>query len=397
MNSTESDSAILLASRLRAAREAAKITQSQAAAEIGVSRPTLIAIEKGTRRVDAASLVKLANLYKQDLSSLLRPSHPPTSIRAKFRSALASSDKDEQLAGAVEDLEKLADDYLDLARRASSRLPGREPAVRAMDYLGPSQAGEDLAIEERNRLGLGDAPLGSLREILEIEVGLRIFFLDLPSRIAGLFIYVEPLGGCVGVNGNHPPERQRWTMAHEYAHFLVSRERSEVTSLASGRMADSERLAESFAENFLMPRNGILRRFHELSSESKSGATPATLVQLAHAYRVSVQALCLRLEGLGAIRAGTWDKLKDNKFQPRAAADALNLPTLADPSDRLPYHYRTIAAELYYDGEITETQYSRFLGLGIIEARSEFQRLMSTLDVAEDGEWQVIDLVDSAE
>ena len=38
-----------LASRLRAARESKGLTQAQAASELGVSRPLLIAIEKGTR------------------------------------------------------------------------------------------------------------------------------------------------------------------------------------------------------------------------------------------------------------------------------------------------------------------------------------------------------------
>ena len=41
-----------LALRLRAAREARGLTQAQAAAELGVSRPLLIAIEKGTRQAN---------------------------------------------------------------------------------------------------------------------------------------------------------------------------------------------------------------------------------------------------------------------------------------------------------------------------------------------------------
>jgi Zn-dependent peptidase ImmA (M78 family)/DNA-binding XRE family transcriptional regulator len=373
------------------------MTQAHVAAELGVSRPTLIAMEKGTREVSSAELIKLAELYRQDVATLLRPSLPPASIRAKFRTGLMTGPGEGDLEQAVDELERFADDYVDLLRRSQVRLPGRPPAVRPTGYLGPDEAGEALATEERNRLGLGDGPLQLLREVLEVEVGLRIFFLDLPSKVAGLFIYVDPLGGCVGINRNHPPERRRWTMAHEYAHYLASRDRPEVTRLGSGRVNDTERFAETFAANFLMPRNGIVRRFHELKQDSGGKATPATLVQLAHAYRVSVQALCLRLETLDLIKHGTWDRLKDNRFQPRAAADMLNLSPIPDTGAPLPYHYRTLATQLYLDGEITESQFSQYLGMSIVDARKEFHALTSTPDVGEDGQSQIVDLLDSVE
>jgi Zn-dependent peptidase ImmA (M78 family)/DNA-binding XRE family transcriptional regulator len=386
-----------LAARLRDAREAAKLTQAQVAAELGVSRPTLIAMEKGTRAVSPAELVKLAQLYARDVANLLRPSQPPASIRARFRTGLMTSPNDAELDEAVDELEHFADNYIDLLRRSQSRLPGRPPAVRPTDYLGPEGAGEALATEERNRLGLGDGPLQWLREVLEVEVGLRIFLLDLPSKVAGVFINVEPLGGCIGVNRNHPPQRRRWTMAHEYAHYLASRDRPEVTRLGSSRVNDSERLAEAFAANFLIPRNGVVRRFHELKQDSGGKATPTTLVQLAHTYRVSVQALCLRLETLDLIKHGTWDKLKDHNFQPRAAIDMLNLAPVPDSGEPLPYHYRTLATQLYVDGDITESQFAQYLDMSVVDARKEFHKLTSTPDVGEDGQPQIVDLLDSVE
>ena len=71
------------------------------------------------------------------------------------------------------------------------------------------KAAEELAAAERMRLGLGDGPVAHLRDALEADVGLRIFTLDLPSRVAGLFAYSEDLGGCVqeplGPLGRPPP------------------------------------------------------------------------------------------------------------------------------------------------------------------------------------------------
>jgi len=69
-----------LGARLRTAREARGLTQAQAAAELWVSRPLLIAMEKGSRGVQPDELITLAGLYGRPVSELLRPAAPPTAI-----------------------------------------------------------------------------------------------------------------------------------------------------------------------------------------------------------------------------------------------------------------------------------------------------------------------------
>jgi Zn-dependent peptidase ImmA (M78 family)/DNA-binding XRE family transcriptional regulator len=386
-----------VAIRLRAARESSGLTQAQAAAELGVSRPLLIAIEKGVREPSAEQLVKLAGIYDRPVSELLRPTPPPVAIGTRFRAALAPGKHADDLTEVIAQLENQADNYLDLLRRADAEPPGRYQPARGISHLDPWQAGEDLATEERNRLGIGDGPIRPLREVLEIEVGLRIFLLSLPHHVAGLFVYVEGLGGCIGVNISHPSERRRWTMAHEYAHYLATRDRAEVTPVTQRRQQpETERFADAFAANFLMPRSGLSRRFHELKRTKGGKVTPATLVQLAHAYGVSVQALTHRLEDLRLVGPGTWDKLRDNDFQPRAAARMLGLEPGDQHADALPLHYQLLAVQLYADGEITETQLARYLGTDIVGARRAYQDLTETGDVSEDGSPQVIDLAEAS-
>jgi len=393
----ENSGAKPLALRLRAARESRGLTQAQASAELGVSRPLLIAIEKGIREVGSEELVRLAQIYGKSVSELLRPTAPPLAIGARFRAALANAPHTEDLSAVVAQLEEQADNYLDLLRRANTEPPGRYQPARSISHLDPWRAGEDLATEERNRLGIGDGPIRPLREVLEIDVGLRVFLLQLPHHVAGLFVNVEALGGCVGVNVNHPAERRRWTMAHEYAHYLATRDRAEVTPVTQKRQQpESERFADAFAANFLMPRSGLSRRFNELKRSKEGKVTPATLVQLAHAYGVAFQALALRLEDLRLVQPGTWDKLRDNDFQPRAAARILGLAPSEQPADALPLHYRLLAVQLYADGEITETQLARYLGTDIVGARRAYQELTETGDVSEDGSPQIVDLAEAA-
>lgn len=161
----------------------------------------------------------------------------------------------------------------------------------------------DIATAERNRLGLGDGPPGNLREHLESEVGLRIFYFPMPSKIAGAFAYNEDLGACIGINSRHPRDRRQWSLAHEYGHFLVNRFRAELTVLETRHLnAGKERITDAFTENFLMPPAGLNRRFSEIHRSSSKGVTLADIVGLANLYRVSVQALVLRLETLKGCR-----------------------------------------------------------------------------------------------
>src|SRR6266704_465791 len=148
-----------LASRLRAAREASGLTQAQAAAELGVSRPLLIAIEKGTREASPHELARLAEIYRTSLNELLRPAPPPVAIGARFRAVMPAGQRDtDDLSSAVDELQRRADDYLDLLRISGTEPPGRPEPVRSLPALDSRRA-EDLATEERNRLGLGDGPV----------------------------------------------------------------------------------------------------------------------------------------------------------------------------------------------------------------------------------------------
>jgi Zn-dependent peptidase ImmA (M78 family)/transcriptional regulator with XRE-family HTH domain len=375
-----------LAARLRGARLAAGLTQRAAADALGVSRPLLVAIEKGARAVRPEELTVLARLYGRSVHELVRPTPPLEAFGAQFRSALAAAADAGELQGSVEELERLGDDYLELARLAGATLPRRYPPATEITGLDPQQAAEDLSSNERNRLGLGDGPILSLRELLDEEVGVRIFAPQLPSHIAGAFVYAEPLGGTIAVNANHPCERQRWTLAHEYGHFLSARARPEVTVLRRReRVPAAERFADAFAAYFLMPRAGLHRRFHSLSRDRAGEVTAADLLQLAHSYRVSLQAMILRLEDLRLLPPGSFDQLRDLGFRPSEAARLLG-PRPAPDQTLLPPRYRYLAAELYVRAEITEGQLARFLRLDRLNARRVVEELTGSEDVGPDGD-----------
>lgn len=73
--------------RLRVSRGNAGVRQEDAARVIGVSRPTLVAIEQGKRRPRIQEIMKLAEIYDVSTNALLRPEAVHTDIIARFRRA----------------------------------------------------------------------------------------------------------------------------------------------------------------------------------------------------------------------------------------------------------------------------------------------------------------------
>ena len=71
--------------RLRIARDNADITQKDAADKINIARTTLVAIEKGQRRIRIDELQQLAKLYGTSVNALLRREAVHVDLVPRFR------------------------------------------------------------------------------------------------------------------------------------------------------------------------------------------------------------------------------------------------------------------------------------------------------------------------
>ncbi|HEY3268353.1 MAG TPA: XRE family transcriptional regulator [Armatimonadota bacterium] len=380
--------------RIQGARKARGVSQMQAAQALGMSRPTYIAIEKGERRVSPEELTVLSELVGRTVHELLRKRPPVSNLVPHFRTAASRFQLDDsELDASTAQLQELCDDYLELESLCRTTLTRNYPAPYVIGSREAREAASEAADTERRRLGLGDGPIASLRQILEADVGLRVFNLRLPNEVAGLFAYDEALGGCIAVQGAHPVERQEWSLAHEYAHFLAHRFEPEVTVLRSGsRSSAKERFADAFAECFLMPEYGLRRRFNDLRQASEN-VTVGGLVTLADLYGVSFQAMVLRLETLRLTPGGTWEGLKKRGFKVREAKEQMGLEPPA-PAKNLPDRYVSLAAQAFEEDLITEGELMRFLRTDRQFARQLVQNVLHRTDVTRDGETRqlVLDL-----
>ncbi len=359
-----------IGSRLSDARRSARMTQQDAAVALGFARTTVVAIEKGERKTTPHELIAFAKAYRRPVSDIVGRPIVSESFVPQFRSNQGAAELEDEIANLAQLLQSLSEDFVALEKLRGMPLMRNYPNEYQTSGGIPDQVAEDVATAERNRLGLGDGPIGNLRERLASDVGIRIFAFEMPSQIAGLFAYNEELGACVGINSKHPRDRRNWSLAHEYGHFLMTRYAPEVTVLTvSGRSNRRERLADAFARHFLMPASGLNRRFTELHRSSEGGITLAHVCTLANLYQVSVQALMLRLEELRRLPTGTWERLKDEGFKVQHAQALLGIDVSSAVAELLPERYVDLAISAFQAGQISEGQLAKYLRSTRLAAR----------------------------
>jgi Zn-dependent peptidase ImmA (M78 family) len=125
------------------------------------------------------------------------------------------------------------------------------------------------------------------------------------------FIYKEGNQVTIGVNKNDPPNRQRFTIAHELGHFFLHSEnplhvdKSIVIKLrdhVSSEAVNAEEIeANAFAAELLMPAKMIEEDFRHVNKAlaSEEDELDGIISKMASDYRVSKQAMTLRLSNLG--------------------------------------------------------------------------------------------------
>jgi len=371
---------VLVGQRLLELRKAAGLTQEEAAKAIGCSRPVFIAIEKGTRAVTPEEIVKLARRYGRSVHEIVRPGETVGDMQPHFRAAISRiglHDVNNDLDKAIEAIKRFAENYRMLEVVTGQSAVNNFPSEVILDKHRGSiyRLAEDVANRERLRLGLGEKPLYALRDTLEYDVGLRTMYYKLPSEIAGMYCHISEFGFCIIVNRCHPQVRRAFTLAHEYAHFIIDRYRPGVDCIEKGgNKPANEKFADSFAQAFLMPSSNVTHKFNEVVTASNDFQI-ADLCRLAHYFNVSVSAMGYRLEWLDLLPRGTTnDKIVDAAFIKKKAWSQLKLEDHQEDNECFPNRYRQLAVDAYNQEELSESQLAKILACDLVRAREIVQR-----------------------
>ena len=351
--------------RLRVARTDARISQEDAAKGLKVSRPTMIAIEKGQRKVRAEELDFLTSLYGVPINRILAKEAVVLDLQGRFRRA----DVDQSDAGqALGLLNRLASASVELERMLGIRFT---PSYLPEHPIGPGpieRQAQEAAANLRHRLGLGLAPIPDIVSLLENELGIRMFVRGLPSEIAGVFAYDPVVGACILLNAKHPWERRALTAAHECWHFMSNRSNVDLVDVNESLTSADERFANAFAYAFLMPPAGVRRRFQEIVEADKR-FTPRHLILMAQTFHVSPEAIGRQMERLELLPQGSYDSLRERGFNREFVRGIIG--DLAPSSRRTPANPRL--AQLVSSAArrelMSEGQLASMLGMDRLEVR----------------------------
>lgn len=140
-------------------------------------------------------------------------------------------------------------------------------------------------------LGLGTIPF-EVDEFIR-HLGVRIRREAMNDDVSGYLRYIDGTW-VIGVNNLHHPRRQRFTLAHELAHYVLHKKSSgefvdKVLFRSLSTDSPYEREANEFAANILMPE-GEFRQFAQSVSKK--------IEDIAEHFDVSALAVRLRAKNL---------------------------------------------------------------------------------------------------
>ena len=332
-------------------------------------------MESGRRSVSSLELSRLAKLYQTPIAQFLEDSvnigNPKVLALHRLVPGLESHPT---IQHEVDRCVALFADGLWLESLMGHELKSAPPSyiVGAPRTIGDAiNEGERIAMEERRRMELGDAPIPDVSDLL-ISQGIWASGLELPDEMSGLFLHHESFGMAILVNAAHVRARKRFSYAHEFAHALLDRSSELSVSSRSNAAHLLEKRANAFAAAFLMPQNGVqsmLRgldkgrpsRLEQMIFDVATGdsinaelrdtarsqqITYNDVALIAHHFGVSYQAAAYRLKSLRHLSPAGTEELLQHEDYGRDYLKALDLlDDLEMPEDRR-YWDRELRSEI---------------------------------------------------
>ena len=361
--------------RLRVARENASITQMKAASLIGVARTTVVAIEKGDREIHIDELQILAKAYNVSSNEILRNETISINILPSFRKS--NDTKDNDVYAAVNLLKTLFTSEIELENTLGVKKPIAYLRPTSISYKTKDSIKESAyqdVIKIRTKFGIKGTSFDIL-SLLDTQIGIRIYLRPLHGKISGVYVYDQKLGACILINSTHPASRQRFTLAHEFGHFMVKRDTSNIFYDKKEKSISKEEFyADTFAKEILMPRKELYLAFKDITA-GQSHLTRRHIIILSDMFKVSREAIVKRLEELSIAKKGTWDWFVENggitdvQFENVLGRKPERYLNELDSIGILPIRLILLVCEAYKNDLYTEGQLSKMFNIDRLAMR----------------------------
>lgn len=367
---------VSIGARLQMARKELGLTQSEAGKQMGMATSTISEIEAGKRSVTGAELHRFAHLYHRPLAFFFGEEPEESAGFAYLFREVDSAILDR---ASIVLFRELIRDYTVLEEVVEAAPLPLPPDYSRFGFRTEQDA-ETLAEMERGRLGLGDAPLKDLMNLLDGIVGIRTFLVPVEHQSwSGLVTRDERGRPCIAVNAKEESYRRNFTLAHEYGHILAHFAKEGMPAARIDRAINlvqrstDEGFANAFASAFLMPRRAILAQLESVLGANNGQFTDADLVHLALQFGVSGQALSARLVGLRKLPRHVHEELWSRRsYSDLAKALGYDVEDWS-VTPILPARFRYLALKAFEEARISLAKLAELLRANPYELRERLQ------------------------
>lgn len=313
----DKEQSIVIPDQLRLVRENLALEIEEVASILSLQKEQLESWERGLSEPSVEQLGKLAKFYCRSIEFFLTPT-PGLPSQISFRETLQKR----RIKDLTLTLRKILVQFDELCRAGKELETLLErPRKIKIERITIKQKPEEIAYRERERLGLKDEPIEDLRNLLE-EQGVRVFELPiLGDESSGASWWHQDYGPCILINARDTRGRRNFTLAHEYAHLLIS----DLPVLCGAKLDTldipidyrEEYFANKFAATFLIPTEDLRRSFFR----RRKPVSLKLLINLAQRYKASLEVVGRRLEELKLLPKGITDSFiaereKERRFFP---------------------------------------------------------------------------------
>ncbi len=348
------------------------MTQETVADHLGIPRSAVSEIETGGRELSAVELLQLSRLFGEPMEHLLGTlAHEPDEELVMLRAEAVDPPARAELRRFV----SRCADYQQLEEWTGSV---RTPELRQLRaVLSSYPQARSLADEERKRFDLGMTPAHQLLAVLEDRVGIKILAQPLATHLSGASVYSENFGPAILLNSSNTPQRQVFTLAHEYFHLLTRGRVSGSKGAQPVHLCEppkfdvardaGEELANQFAGQLLIPLQQFIEQIKQLVNDKKSLSNP-DLVALARYFGVSMTAIITRMAMLKMI---PWESAREANRDPelRQAVKAQAGEQVLEPS-----RFKRLAVKAYLAEHISRSRLAELLDVNTADVDREMKR-----------------------
>lgn len=314
------------------ARRSREMTQAQLSKSSEVSSVTISKYEQGTLNVLNDKLIRLADALQYPMTFFYRSSRlrGVAGGAAFHRKQQSLPTRKLYRAHALAEVRRL-----EISTMLES-LDVQAPPLPKYPVEFYDDDPEKIARSVRILMGVPPGPIFNLTATLECN-GCMIVDHDFGSPKIDGFIQHPDYPPCfIHLNSALPPDRWRWTLAHELAHAVMHEDPMK-------ELKEIENQANLFAAEFLAPANEIRPQLNGLTFQKLGG--------LKREWRISMQALITRAYHLGTIsgrqRQTMFMRLAQSGYRTRE-------PETLDPPVEHPSWMHSLAQK-----HLTELDYSR--------------------------------------